>query len=245
MLRIIIFASVFLFSLFPLYAIHGHENIRNAFYQAYINNDVEEISVELDFRLKSIRENEITDDILLVEYGLIGYYIGNEKFDKARFLLTRTKLHVSWLQSVYPENSLYLALQGASCGFEIGMDWRKAFYLGPGSLELINNSIELNTNSPYGWIEKANAEYYEPKMLGRREEIAVEYYTKAIYLFEKFQHTKNWMYLNTMVQLGKLHTELGNYTKAYEIYSRLLDIEPDFLWVKNELLPKVKNQLKQ
>ena len=53
----------------------------------------------------------------------------------------------------------------------------------------------------------------------------------------------NWMYLNLLTLIGQTEQKLNNLQQAKLYYEKALTIEPDFVWVKNELLPTLKQEL--
>jgi tetratricopeptide (TPR) repeat protein len=68
-------------------------------------------------------------------------------------------------------------------------------------------------------------------------------YSRAITLLEAdMKDIHRWLYLNTLVSLAKSYQETGNRAMAIITYQKALDYEPDFKWVKEDLLPKVLNQ---
>ena len=55
---------------------------------------------------------------------------------------------------------------------------------------------------------------------------------------EQKQLTKrNWMYLNVMTSLGLAYEATEQIQKAKLCYEKILLIEPDFMWVGDELYP--------
>ena len=133
----------------------------------------------------------------------------------------------------------YASFMGAFIAFEIGIDMYKAIYLGPKSMTYIYESVTINPKNPYGWLEKGNAEYHMPRAFGGSYEEAVANFSKALILFEETNNTDlNWLYLNTLTWLAVSYEKLNDYNNAEIIYQKILAIEPEFQWVKNELFPK-------
>ena len=48
------------------------------------------------------------------------------------------------------------------------------------------------------------------------------------------------MYLNLLTLVGQIQQEIGNPNQAKKYFEQALQIEPDFVWVKEELLPSLK-----
>ena len=84
-----------------------------------------------------------------------------------------------------------------------------------------------------------------PENLGGSKEIGIRHYLKALELMEmnKVYTDKNWNYLNLLAAIGRAYEETGDYEKAAYYYRKALEAEPDFSWVKNELLPNLENNI--
>lgn len=53
----------------------------------------------------------------------------------------------------------------------------------------------------------------------------------------------DWNYLSLLANMAEAYNELKEYDKAEQYYKHILTIEPNFLWVKNELYPNfIKNR---
>ncbi len=53
----------------------------------------------------------------------------------------------------------------------------------------------------------------------------------------------NWNYLNSIVNLINSYYQLGKYQQAKDYCIEALEVESEFLWVKNELYPKILKKL--
>lgn len=122
---------------------------------------------------------------------------------------------------------------------------------GSGQVQLvfITNIIDYFSNPspdrPEGWIENGNALYYMPKIFGGSKEKAMESYNKAIQLMEKDSEMvkRNWMYLNVLMVLGQSYEKTGNFQFAKITCEKVLRTEPDFTYMREELLPSLLNKM--
>lgn len=215
------------------------------FYEAYITGDMEKWEETLSFSIiyyHQTKDPEFLEQFIIGSYGFVPYLIEQEEFTKAKEYIEKANSAILFLEN---ENKVkYLSFKGAFIAFEIGIDIYKAIYLGPRSMAYINESIELNIENPYGWLEKANAEYHMPRAFGGSYEDALKYYQKSINYFENQEEiSHNWIYLNTQVWMAKTYEKLGQDQEAIAIYKRLLSLVPDFNWVKNELLPELNSKI--
>ncbi len=182
--------------------------------------------------------------VTLAQYGYIAYNLGLEEKDKAEKMLEKAEENVDYMLNKYPSWSEVHALKGALFGFRIALNPMKSVYLGRKSLNSIKKALELDEDDPAGWVESGNAWYYMPDMFGGSPEKALGKYTKAVELFEANQQKLkyNWLYLNTLTLVAKCYEDMEEYDMADLTYQKILLIEPDFSWVKDELYPKFKER---
>lgn len=179
-------------------------------------------------------------------YGYIGFMLGRDEKDAARPLIETLAAEVEQL-AVYPEYRAEAeAFRVALLGFRMGLNPARAMTLGPKALKQLNISIKAGNDCPSVWIEKANSETYMPAFAGGSKEKAAVSFREALRLFEtRGEITEcNWRYLNTMVLLGNLLEGMGDYKGASDVYRKALTREPDFQWVRDELLPGVEKKIK-
>jgi tetratricopeptide (TPR) repeat protein len=179
-------------------------------------------------------------------YGYIGYLLGLNQKDVARPVIETFAAEVEQL-AAYPEYRAETeAFRVALLGFRMGLNPARAVTLGPRALKQLEKAIEAGEDSPAVWIEKANSEAHMPAFAGGSKEKAATSYREALRLYEAGGSVApcNWRYLNTMVLSGQLLERMGDYRGAIEAYRRALRREPDFQWVRDELLPEAEKKLK-
>lgn len=217
------------------------------FYKAYINSRMdhwEELTIDLENKYLLKEDNIILEELLFAQYALIAYKIAEKQNIQADFLLTKAEKYLSDLLLHKPNDSRLLALKAAFYGFRIGLNKSNAVYYGPLSLYYINESLEKDKSNPTAWIEKGNKDFYMPKIIGGSKTEAIKSYEKAVKLFEMNNRSHcNWLYLNTLAQLGVAYEEINEKNKAREIYNKILSIEPEFTWVRDALMPNLINRL--
>ena len=115
----------------------------------------------------------------------------------------------------------------------------KAPFLGPKSINAAKQSMEENSANPYGFIQYANAQFYMPPIFGGSKKEALKYYLQAQNIMEEdtIELHKNWNYLSLLTNMAEAYTEIKEYENAEKYYKQILKIEPNFLWVKDELYP--------
>jgi tetratricopeptide (TPR) repeat protein len=134
----------------------------------------------------------------------------------------------------------------ALLGFRMGLNPTRVMTLGPKALKQLEKAVEIGGKTPEVWIEKANSESHMPAFAGGSKVKAAASFREALRLFEADPAISecNWRYLNTMVLLGQTLEQTEDYNGAREAYLRALRQEPEFQWVRDELLPTVEKKLK-
>ncbi len=238
-------ASYFLILLVVLITSVYPDEPDNIFYKTYINNDVGRWKYYIDsLDTLSPQSNEDQLRLLNYYYGYIAYCIGVLKNKKeAEQYLKQAEMYVEAFekQQLYP--SFVAAYRSAFSGFKIGINMLNAPVLGKDGFTYARRAIQLDSLNPFGYVQYANALYYSPSLFGGSKTAALDNYLKAIELFELSNTTtENWNYLNTLALAGKLAYELEQYDKACMLYKKALRAEPEFLWVKKELLPLLQKK---
>jgi len=210
-------------------------------YQAYISDQMnvwDEVIVELSNRKESLSDAQLAE-LINYYYGYTGWAIEKGHKKKAvRYILEAENI-INQLLLKYPERPDLSAFKGAFIGYKIGISPMKAPFLGPESMNNINHAVETGPDSPQGWIEKGNALYYMPRVFGGSKKKALEAFNKAIQLMERDPELihHNWMYLNVLMILGQSYEITGNFQMAQVTYEKVLKIEPNFSYVRDEIFP--------
>ena len=188
----------------------------------------------------STNKTELQKQLELINYyyGYTGWLISVKKYELAEQYIDKTDLMLDKILADHPLNATAMAYKGAFIAYEIGMSKYKAIFLGKKSMRLIDRGLEIEPDNIQANIEKGNALYYSPSAFGGDKIQSIVYYKIAIKSMEKKQLTKNnWMYLNVMTSLGLAYEATEQIQKAKLCYEKILRIEPDFMWVGDELYP--------
>ena len=227
------------------YGYPGQDEYECKFYNAYITGDMSEWADWID-QMENIysdkRNPELLYDIVEAYYGYVGYLIGVDRDDVASEYIESGEVYLEKLKDIPSYKSRYEALQGAFIAFKIGLNKSKAIWLGPRSMKHINNAVKQDSANPIAWVEKANAEYHMPRIFGGSYRKAVTYYQKAVRYYQRQNMVNdcNWVYMNALAWLAKSCEKADMRDKAKLTYLKILDREPDFKWVKEELYPEFK-----
>lgn len=213
---------------------------RTDIYNAFISGDMNKWKEKI-VEIEKDKPTNFTDKLELVSYyyGYIGYSLGVKNKKEAQVYVDKGEVLLSQLVNNNPQDADVYAFKAAFVGFKIAISSFKAPFIGKQSTTNVEKALSINKNNIQANIEKANILYYSPSMFGGDKQLAMEYYFKAVNLFEKEPDNiqQNWMYLSLLTRIGELQTTQGNLTEAKKTFEKILKVEPRFLYVKNELLP--------
>lgn len=215
-------------------------------YNAYINGNMDAWKAVID----NLEQKQDKSDTLLLElinyqYGYIAFSIGNKDKKLAKKHLKLAKNNLEQLDKLASYPSHVEAYKAAFYGYSIGLNKMKAPFLGPKSIDAAKKAMKLNPSNPLGYIQYANAQFYMPPLFGGSKDEAIKYYSQAQTIMEEEpQKLKNdWNYLSLLANMAQSYAIMKQYDKADTYYQLILEVEPNFLWVKNELYPTfIKNR---
>lgn len=215
--------------------------LQNQVYEAYVTGNIplwERTIRQMEAAYSRRPVPELLYDILLAQYGLIGYYLGTGQNSNAQRHLEQAEAYVGQLSASRPYSTTALVFQSAFLGFRISLRPLRAVQLGPRSYRLIDQAIEADPAYARGWIEKGNISFYTPSVFGGNKGDAIAHYQKAIQLLEiNTANNHRWLYLSTLVALANAQKETGDVRGGIQTLEKALRDEPRFSWVRDELLP--------
>jgi len=176
-------------------------------------------------------------------YGYIGYLLGVKRLKDAEIYLEKGQKMVDQILEINPKSPEAYAYKGAFLAFRISTDHSIAMILGPTSIYYIHKAYKLDPENLQTIIDQANFYFYAPGFFGGDVNKAIPLYKQAAVLMESTDLWKeNWRYFNLMILLAKANDKAGKTEEAKKVYKRLLAIEPEFGWVKNQLLPDLQKR---
>jgi len=218
------------------------QEYRSAIYQAYLLEQMElwkEIMVQMEQDFSQTSDPVLLYDLLEAEYGYTGWLVSVKRKKEAEELLKSAKRHMDLLSELGQDNARVYSLKGAFYGFQIMLEPARAPKLGRLSQEANDKALELDPEEPQVWLERANINYYKPVVFGGSKRKAVPKYEKAVELFELSPERtrENWVYINCLAGLGVAYENTRKFKEAGSVYRKLLELEPSFKWVKEDLYP--------
>ncbi len=219
---------------------------QNLIYRSYVEDRMSlwESTLEtMEFEYSLRPDDALLYDILLSQYGLIGYYLGSDRKTEGRSLLNKAEKYLEILENAPGYDAASRLFRAAFYAYHMAIRPWRSVQLGIASERLINEAIELRTDYPRGYLEKGNMLYFAPAIFGGSKKRSIEYYSQAVSLFEQnIQNNHRWLYLSTLVSLANAHEGTGDITAAKATLEKALEFEPGFKWVKEELLPELQSK---
>jgi hypothetical protein len=238
--RIIIFLLIF-------FSAELEASFRSDIYYAYINNKMELWKDVID-NMEAVKgkSNNMILELVNYQYGYIGYCMGFNKKEEAKIYLDLAIKNIEYLEKEKYDPSIINAYKSALYGFRISLNKVFVPVLGLKIIESARSAVELDDKNYFGYIQLGNIEFYMPSALGGSKKEALEYFLKAKELIEKKPEDtgENWNYLNLLIIIGQSYYYLDEYNSAKMIYEGILDLEPGFIYVRNELYPQLLKKMK-
>jgi tetratricopeptide (TPR) repeat protein len=209
-------------------------------YKAFIHNQMQDWKAVIDEMENEKNKNAcFLAELVNYQYGYIGFCIGMEQDKLAKRYLELAEENVDNLDDNNFQPSLVHAYKSAFYGYKIGLSPIKAPILGPKSVKQAELAVEADSTEPLGYIQQGNAQFYMPPVFGGSKTEAIKKFLKAMNLMEqnKAGLKNDWNYLNLLVLIAQSYEEMEKWEQAKIYYNQALAFEPEFEWVKNELLP--------
>ena len=166
-------------------------------------------------------------------YGLVGYEFGLHDKEVARKYVNMADVFLDNLLEKYPNNAQLHSLAGAFYGYKIALAFYKAPFLGPKSLEQIEESIKLDPAEPMGYIEKGNSLQYRPTIFGGDKNEALKFYRKALSLFETRNNSKcDWQQMLLRAFILKNLYETNQDAAAETFLAAMQKDYGSMVWIK-------------
>jgi tetratricopeptide (TPR) repeat protein len=180
---------------------------------------------------------------------------GRGKNDDALFTLYLPKAitNAEMLIRLRPDWAEGHLLLSTMYGLKLSTQLTLLFSLGPAIERHVQRAAELSPNNPRVLYVQASAYYIKPGIVGGNIKKAVEYWRRAAQIFEQERSdTKrrrslepSWGYVETLAGLGRALEEQGEMQEARAVFRQALSIEPEYVWVKEELLPNLEGRIQR
>ena len=182
------------------------------------------------------------------DYRLATYFMQRkEETDNYNKYIDAAINEAEKLDELFPQFAEGKALMCSILGIKISGNWAMAPVLGPKSQKYIGEALFLEPDNPRVILQSGISDYNTPEFFGGNKEEAIKSFGKAVRKFETGNSgdelSPDWGYADACAWLGIAYTGKEKFNEAAEIYEAALRKEPDFGWIKYNLLPSLKEKL--
>ena len=160
------------------------------------------------------------------------------KRDRAKLLKSLHRGLEDWLDE-NPDDAEALALLGTVLGDRIGGPL-SAIRLGGKASEALERAYELAPENPRVALQRGIGFFFTPGAFGGGKDKAEVELRRAKSLFEASGvQVSGWGYPDTLARLGEVLAAVEKVDEARAMYRQALDLAPDYVLVRDELLPQL------
>ena len=217
------------------------ERLRTGLGEAQISDDTVALRQMVVLSRRAV--TAFPDDALLNHYGGYALYRLAERtvqmdLDAAKELMEDAESFLQRSIEIEPIAESY-ALMSSVLGMRIDGPV-SAMRLGLRSGTAIARAKDLGPNNPRVRLLEGVSAFHTPKMFGGGHEAALEHFLAAITLFAEDAPRPplpTWGHAEAYAWLGQTHAALGQVEAARAAFERALELEPEYVWVRDVLLP--------
>lgn len=210
-------------------------------YRAYIEKDMESWRQIID-RRRNIENpsKEYMEETINYEYGFVAWSLANldENRNLAQKYLEYAFEDMEKYEEMDGEESRLSAYKSAFIAYDMKLHPMKAPFIGLKSVKLSKDAVNADGEDFFAYIQRGNVLYYLPVVFGGSKQAAIETYCKAREIMQSDFDNKarhNWLYLNLWLTLADAYKGLRDYAQVKTCYDSVLQIAPDFAWVRDSL----------
>ncbi len=178
----------------------------------------------------------------------IYYFSQNDKGNAEKFVDDGIK-HLEKSIELKSDFAEGYALLGSLLGNKIALNPMLGMNLGMKSSANIKKAFDLDPENPRISLIAGESAYYTPKMFGGGKDKAMEHIEKAIAYFKTYKPKApvmpTWGEDEAYTYSGLIQSDLGELDAAKKSFQHALEINPDNLWVKLNLLPSLEKKIKE
>ena len=219
-------------------------------YSGYVHFDKSEM-----IKARGLFERALAND---EENYLAQYYLAFTDYYLAVYLMQKkekkqfekfSKSSEKTLKKLLNENRTdaeVVSLLGALYGIKVAMNPELGSLLGSQNISLTSKALGIEPDNPRVLLQKGISKFNSPDFVGGSKKEALKFFIQSVQLFENQTENEtniDWGYLDALAWLGIAHSSLGDFEAAITAYNKAVEVEPDFAWIKYELLPKAEEKL--
>lgn len=177
--------------------------------------------------------------VALCDYRLATYFIATQEMEKVETYIKESETYLLKAMEIDPEFGELDALYAYMLGFEIALDQEKAMSLGLQSFQYMGKAESKSPDNPRVHYLKGISELYTPEQFGGGADKAIKTLSRSVELFDKEnieeEFMPSWGKEEAYTFLGMAYIQKGNSEKAKDMFTKALEINPDFALAAEEL----------
>lgn len=201
---------------------------------AYLHNDMSAWQAHVDsfnFPYGVSRSTELSTFNLIYEYGFCGYIVSENK-EAAKPYVKRFREHVEAAKTTLPKGH-YEMYMSAVYVYELRI--HESFHPAK-AMSMAKDATKLAPDDPLTLSYYGTSLFYAPTPFGSKKE-ALEYFLRAEKIFRNERWYNCWVRPATMMYIAQCYDKLGNTDEAIKTAQQLLDLYPDYEYIKYDYLP--------
>jgi len=226
------------------------EKGRKILYSGRVHFDQSEM-----FKARGLFERAIAADdenylahyyLAYTDYNLAIYFMQKKEDEQFRKYSESSEKKLKELIKENDSDAETVSLLGALYGIQVTMNPSLATSIGSQNIALTSKAFGIEPDNPRVLLQKGISKFNSPEFVGGSKEEALKYFTQSVEAFENQTTGGNeieWGYIDGLAWLGIAYYSLGDLESAISAYKKALTIEPDFNWIKYDLLPKAEEKL--
>ncbi len=191
--------------------------------------------------------------------ALVHYYLGYIDYqmavaieqlnkERASAYLDSAVVHLEAATEVDKQFAEAYALLASCYGIKISFAPLKGILWGPKSSSLIERAKKLAPRNPRVALLDAIGTYNTPSMFGGGKEKGLQGLKFAAELFDRWVDADSlqpsWGREEVFAWIGRAHMERKEYMLARDAFTRALEINPEYAWVKKSLMPALERRVR-
>ncbi|MEG1616562.1 MAG: hypothetical protein RR202_07020 [Bacteroidales bacterium] len=177
-------------------------------------------------------------------YGYVGHLLDTHQKEQAAVWAKTGMNIVKEAKKKYPESASVMAFESMFIAFQIAITPLKAPFQASSMMSTAAKALKLAPDLYLANLAQANIYFYFPEALGGDKKKAIELYRKVYQYFVDHPQiaANSWMYLNVMTTLSVANDAVGNKVEAKKWLDTALAVEPNFVYAKTILKPRLEGK---
>jgi len=221
---------------------------RHDIYHSYINDRMDEWKAITErIRNEKYKSSDLILELVNYQYGYIGYCITFNRKKEARKYLDLAEENIATLEKLKFRLSDIYAYKSAFYGFKMEIIPVTVPYNGLKSIKYAKLALDLDSNNYMAHIQNGNVYCNMPASIGGSVQKGLSYYLKARKILEMDREnlSENWNYLNLLIAIARSYSSINDYSSSRDIYEYILQVEPGFTYVRDDLYPQLLKKINQ